>query len=132
MFVRCSLRFGRNFGLLSHPPPSDYSAVFEAIVSDAVSVERCVSIGNIVQGEIEGLPALMDYSGYVPAPVDTTSVEMPSCVEVIRDDLAENIHEVWAVNKIKEGFTYGPVRYVHTDTCTNTERCCKQLMLCAH
>jgi ryanodine receptor 2 len=107
--VKCSLRFGRNFGLFNHPPPSGYAPMFEAIVN-TVSVERCVSIGNIIQGEIEGLPALMDYSGYVPAPVDTTHVEVPSCLDVISDDLAENIHEVWAVNKINEGFTYGPTR----------------------
>jgi len=31
-------------------------------------------------------------------------------VETVRDKLAENIHEMWAVNKIESGWIYGDYR----------------------
>ena len=35
---------------------------------------------------------------------------LPHYVEQIRDRLAENIHEIWAMNKIDEGWRYGEER----------------------
>lgn len=35
---------------------------------------------------------------------------MPTYIETIRDRLAENIHEIWAMNKIEEGWVYGERR----------------------
>jgi len=37
-------------------------------------------------------------------------VTLPSFVETIRDKLAENIHEMWAMNKIEAGWMYGDRR----------------------
>ena len=31
-------------------------------------------------------------------------------VENVRDKLAENLHEVWTMNKIEQGWTFGDVR----------------------
>lgn len=35
---------------------------------------------------------------------------MPPHLEKIRDRLAENIHELWGMNKIELGWTFGKVR----------------------
>lgn len=35
---------------------------------------------------------------------------MPPHLEKVRDKLAENIHELWGMNKIELGWTYGKVR----------------------
>lgn len=35
---------------------------------------------------------------------------MPSYVETIRDKLAENIHEMWALNKVESGWCWGERR----------------------
>ena len=35
---------------------------------------------------------------------------MQQFVENIRDKLAENIHEMWAVTKIENGWIYGAIR----------------------
>lgn len=35
---------------------------------------------------------------------------MPSYVETVRDKLAENIHEMWALNKVESGWTWGERR----------------------
>lgn len=37
-------------------------------------------------------------------------ITLSSYVEQIRDKLAENIHEMWAMNKIEAGWTYGEKR----------------------
>lgn len=35
---------------------------------------------------------------------------MPPHLEKVRDRLAENIHELWGMNKIELGWSYGKVR----------------------
>lgn len=47
---------------------------------------------------------------YVPAPVDTSSVELPEELLLLTDKIAENVHDVWAVGRISEGWKYGPVK----------------------
>lgn len=37
-------------------------------------------------------------------------VTLPAYIENIRDKLAENIHEMWAMNKIEAGWMYGDRR----------------------
>lgn len=37
-------------------------------------------------------------------------IVMPLHLEKVRDKLAENIHELWGMNKIELGWTYGKVR----------------------
>ncbi|MDE6380079.1 MAG: Ryanodine receptor Ryr [Muribaculaceae bacterium] len=47
---------------------------------------------------------------YTPRPVDTTGVDLPAELLPLVEDMAKNVHEVWAQNRINEGWTYGPVR----------------------
>ncbi len=47
---------------------------------------------------------------YEPKPLDTTAVVLPPDVVALTEQLAENAHEVWAVTRIKQGWTFGPVR----------------------
>lgn len=37
-------------------------------------------------------------------------VVFPPQLEDIREKMAENIHELWAMDRIDLGWTYGPVR----------------------
>ncbi|OBS69240.1 hypothetical protein A6R68_02219, partial [Neotoma lepida] len=37
-------------------------------------------------------------------------IVLPPHLERIREKLAENIHELWVMNKIELGWQYGPVR----------------------
>lgn len=52
----------------------------------------------------------MTKSSYLPSPLDDTSVELPKGMDELVESLARNVHEVWAANRIAEGWTYGPVR----------------------
>ncbi len=47
---------------------------------------------------------------YIPNPADTQSVELPTDLLTLVEEMAKNVHEVWAQNRINEGWIYGPVR----------------------
>ena len=46
-------------------------------------------------------------------------VVLPPHLDNVRDKLAENIHELWGMNKIELGWTYGKVN-LHFSTMFNT------------
>ena len=52
----------------------------------------------------------MEQKTYTPHPVDLEGIELTPQLEQLREAIAENAHEVWAVGRIKEGWTYGPER----------------------
>lgn len=47
---------------------------------------------------------------YIPKPLDTSNVELPAELTELIEQMACNVHEVWAEGRMKEGWTYGPVR----------------------
>lgn len=47
---------------------------------------------------------------YKPNPIDTSSVTLPSDLLELTEKIAENVHEVWAKNRVSEGWSYGEVR----------------------
>lgn len=44
---------------------------------------------------------------YNPKPVDTTEVILTEDLLELTEKIAENVHDVWAEGRIKEGWTYG-------------------------
>ena len=49
-------------------------------------------------------------NNYTPTPVDTTNIQLPEELMALAEAISKNVHEVWAQNRIREGWTYGPVR----------------------
>lgn len=47
---------------------------------------------------------------YKPTPVDTSNINLPPKLIELTEKIAENVHDVWAQGRIKDGWTYGPVR----------------------
>ena len=47
---------------------------------------------------------------YKPNPIDTEKVELPKDLLELTEQIAENVHENWAVGRIAEGWTYGETR----------------------
>jgi len=47
---------------------------------------------------------------YKPNPIDTTGVVFSKQIQEMTDKLAENVHEIWAKQRIADGWTYGPER----------------------
>lgn len=48
--------------------------------------------------------------GYKPRPIDTNDVKLPIELEQLAEEIAKNVHEVWAQGRIKDGWTYGDER----------------------
>ena len=49
-------------------------------------------------------------SSYVPAPIDTNGIRLPHELNELVELMAKNVHEVWAKNRIEQGWTFGPER----------------------
>lgn len=47
---------------------------------------------------------------YKPNPADTRGVVLTQDLQLLTEKIAENVHDVWAVGRIAEGWSYGPVR----------------------
>ena len=47
---------------------------------------------------------------YSPTPAETSEVKLPEELLPLIEEMAKNVHEVWARNRMDEGWTYGPVR----------------------
>ena len=52
----------------------------------------------------------MSHKPYIPAPADTSAVTLPDELAELAEDMARNVHEVWAKSRIDEGWRYGPER----------------------
>lgn len=47
---------------------------------------------------------------YKPHPIDTHNVELSKELDSLAEQMAKNVHEVWASNRISQGWTYGAQR----------------------
>lgn len=52
----------------------------------------------------------METKGYCPQPADTSDVVLPDEIVELTELIAENAHDDWALQRIKEGWTYGKER----------------------
>lgn len=50
---------------------------------------------------------------YQPKPLDTSKIKLPDDIQDLQEKLAENIHEIWASQRIQQRWTYGPERNDH-------------------
>lgn len=48
--------------------------------------------------------------GYMPRPADTSEVRLPEELLPLIEEMARNVHEVWAQNRMNDGWTYGEQR----------------------
>lgn len=47
---------------------------------------------------------------YIPQPMDTGDVRLPDELDELVEQLAKNVHEVWAQSRISQGWIYGERR----------------------
>ena len=52
----------------------------------------------------------MQTEKYIPQPVDTSDVKLPEELNALVEEMAKNVHEVWAETRFKQGWTYGEQR----------------------
>ena len=49
-------------------------------------------------------------STYIPCPIDTEDIKIPEDLKRLVEEMAKNVHEVWAQTRIEQGWTYGAER----------------------
>lgn len=52
----------------------------------------------------------MNKKQYTPAPIDTTDILLPEELTPLLKAMAKNVHEVWAQERLNQGWTYGEKR----------------------
>lgn len=52
----------------------------------------------------------MKANDYTPQTADTRGIELPEELKLLAEEMARNVHEVWAQNRMAEGWRYGPER----------------------
>lgn len=52
----------------------------------------------------------MNKNPYTPQPIDTKNVVLPQELSELAELIAKNVHEVWSVGRIADGWSYGEER----------------------
>lgn len=47
---------------------------------------------------------------YEPKPIDTTDITLPESLLELTEKIASNVHDVWASQRMSEGWRYGETR----------------------
>jgi ryanodine receptor 2 len=47
---------------------------------------------------------------YIPQPVDTDDIRLPEELSDLVEQMAKNVHEVWAQSRMEQGWTWGAER----------------------
>ncbi|XP_055904498.1 ryanodine receptor isoform X9 [Eupeodes corollae] len=109
--LSCRFLFGGDHGRLKYPPPVGFSPLVQCLMPHQIlSLDPCFYFGNLNKNVLAGPWMIEDDTAFVPNPVDTSGVSLPSSVDSIKEKLAENIHEMWALNKIESGWSWGEHR----------------------
>ncbi|XP_049307123.1 ryanodine receptor isoform X17 [Bactrocera dorsalis] len=109
--LSCRFLFGGDHGRLKFTPPLGFSPLVQCLMPHQnLSLDPCFYFGNLNKNVLAGPWLIEDDTAFVPNPVDTSGVALPSSVDHIKEKLAENIHEMWALNKIEAGWSWGEHR----------------------
>ena len=52
----------------------------------------------------------MKATNYIPQPIDTRDVRLPEELTPLLEAMAKNVHEIWAQERISQGWSYGKKR----------------------
>ena len=47
---------------------------------------------------------------YIPQPIDTSGIQLPEELNPLLEAMAKNVHEIWAQERINQGWIYGENR----------------------
>uniref|UniRef100_A0A668AWW8 Uncharacterized protein n=1 Tax=Myripristis murdjan TaxID=586833 RepID=A0A668AWW8_9TELE len=107
--VKVRFLLGGRHGEFKFLPPPGYAPCYEAVLPrEKLRLEP--SQEQAAARDLLGPTITLSQATFTPTPVDTSQIVLPPHLERIREKLAENIHELWVMNKIELGWTYGAVR----------------------
>ncbi|XP_045306090.1 ryanodine receptor 3 isoform X10 [Leopardus geoffroyi] len=111
--VKVRFLMGGRHGEFKFLPPSGYAPCYEALLpKEKMRLEPVKEYKRDAEGvrDLLGTTQFLSQASFIPCPIDTSQVVLPPHLEKIRDRLAENIHELWGMNKIELGWTFGKTR----------------------
>ncbi|KAG1972845.1 ryanodine receptor [Pimephales promelas] len=112
--VQLRMLFGGRQGEFRFLPPAGFSPCAEALLpKTCCKLELCQELTqNHTESQRDLLGPVVPISPvtFTPIPVDSSQVEYPPQLEQIKERLAENLHELWLIDKIEQGWNYGPVK----------------------
>lgn len=47
---------------------------------------------------------------YIPHPIDTSDIQLLEELNPLLEEMAKNVHEIWAQERMNQGWTYGEKR----------------------
>ncbi|CAB1333031.1 unnamed protein product [Coregonus sp. 'balchen'] len=111
--VKVRFLLGGRHGDFKFLPPPGYAPCYEAVLpKDRLHIEPIKEYKHDFNGvrNLLGPTQSLSHTAFTPCPVDTVQIVLPPHLERIREKLAENSHELWAVTRIEQGWTYGTFR----------------------
>uniref|UniRef100_A0A663MJ76 Ryanodine receptor 3 n=1 Tax=Athene cunicularia TaxID=194338 RepID=A0A663MJ76_ATHCN len=111
--VKVRFLLGGRHGEFKFLPPAGYAPCYEALLpKEKMKLEPVKEYKRDSDGvrDLLGTTQFLSQASFIPCPIDTSQIALPFHLEKIRDKLAENIHELWGMNKIELGWTYGKIR----------------------
>uniref|UniRef100_A0A8D0B2K0 Ryanodine receptor 1 n=1 Tax=Sander lucioperca TaxID=283035 RepID=A0A8D0B2K0_SANLU len=111
--VKVRFLLGGRHGDFKFMPPPGYAPCYEALLPrERMRIEPIKEYKHDFHGvrNLLGPTQSLTHTSFTPCPVDTVQIVLPPHLERIREKLAENIHELWAVTRIEQGWTYGSFR----------------------
>ncbi|KAF4082236.1 hypothetical protein AMELA_G00149190 [Ameiurus melas] len=112
--IKVRFLLGGRHGDFKFVPPPGYAPCYEAVLpKDKLRIEPIKEYKNDLDNDVRNLlgpTQSLSHTAFTPNPVDTVQIVLPPHLERIREKLAENSHELWAVTRIEQGWTYGPFR----------------------
>ena len=52
----------------------------------------------------------MKPNNYIPQPIETSAIQLPEELNPLVEQMAKNVHEVWAAGRMADGWKYGATR----------------------
>uniref|UniRef100_A0A3Q3BSM2 Ryanodine receptor 1a (skeletal) n=1 Tax=Kryptolebias marmoratus TaxID=37003 RepID=A0A3Q3BSM2_KRYMA len=111
--VKLRFLLGGRHGDFKFLPPPGYAPCYEAVLPrDRLRIEFIKEYKHDFNDvrNLLGPTQSLSHTAFTPCPVDTIQIVLPPHLERIREKLAENSHELWAVTRIEQGWTYGSFR----------------------
>lgn len=76
---------------------------------DTYPVEQFIDAWNDSKNYLVTINTI-DMKTYNPKPIDLSDVELTEDLNELREAIAENAHDIWAAERLAQGWSYGPER----------------------
>ena len=84
----------------------------DVFLDDFIKFEEIGIIPEEYREDVEKIKRILNErkKDYVPQPIDTSDIRLPEELNVLIEQMAKNVHEVWAQSRISQGWSYGSER----------------------